>query len=219
MGLIVQTVETDLAYQVFYKSPQVELSKENNRLKLTSNILEAFELRLNDLKYNHELPSNNIIHFSRFFGRSLFDVSLGYEEYTARLRNPHDKDQAFVIYGKLAQLFESIPVSKQTVIIQQQLSTEGDATAYLKSLNPSCPAKFKEILQQTGVHYTLKIPSHELTIHITLAGSIFIEGGLYLSKTLNFSPNIYDFKKAFEVSVEYHDFILSELGLKMKDDI
>ncbi len=218
MGLVVKTVETNLTYNVYFKSPQLELSKEDRRLNLIGKILKAFEIRLNDIKVNIESPSNNILHFSKLFGRSFFDVSLGYEEYTVKLRNPENKNQISDLCGKLAQIFKSVPVSRQMVHIQQHFATEGDATNYLKSLNPSCPTNFKEILHQSGVHYTLKIPSHELTTDITLVGSLFVPGGLYFSEGMDFFPNLYDFKKTFKISNEYHEFILKELGLKIKDD-
>ena len=124
MALVVETVDIDLSYQVFFTEPQLELSKENNRLKLVGNVLRTFGLRLNDLKYNQETPSNNSIHFSKFFGRAFFDVSLGYEECTAKLRNPIDKNQALEIYGGFAQIIESIPISHQNIFIQQHLSTD-----------------------------------------------------------------------------------------------
>lgn len=218
MDLVVQAVETDLTHMVTFKEPQLELSKEDNRLRIINNLLKTFEIKINDIKVNLEAPSNNLWHFSRFFGRAFLDASLGLEEYTARLRNPNDKDQVSALYGKLAELFKSVPIKNQTVIIQQHLSTDGDATSHLNSLNPSCPANFKDILEQAGVHYKLKIPLHELTINITLVGSIFIPEGLYLSETMSFSQNLYDFEKTFEVLYEYHGFILKELGLSMEDN-
>ena len=144
------------------------------------------------------------------YGRSFFDASLGYEEYSVKLRNPEYTNQFFNLCGKLAQIFKSVPVLHQSFFFQQHFSTDGDATNYLKSLNPSCPTNFKEILHQSGVHYTLKIPSHELTINITLVGSLFVPGELYFSEGMGFSPNLYDFKKTFEILVEYHEFILKD---------
>jgi len=218
MDLIVQPVETDLTHHVFFEEPQLEFSKEDNRLRFLGNLLETFDLRLNDIKIKQNFPSNNIYHFSKFYGRAFLDVSLGYEEYRAQLRNPYDKEQASTLFGKLAQLFKSIPIKEQRVVAQQHLSTDGNATSHLNSLNPSCPENFKDILEQSGVHYKLKIPSHELTINITLVGSIFIEGGIYLDEAMFFSPNLYDFDEALDVSVEYHNLILKELGLVIEDN-
>lgn len=218
MDLVVQPVETDLAHIVVFEEPQLDASREDNRLKIINYIVKTFEIKINDLKVNIEAPSNNFWYFSRFFGRSFLDVSIGFEEYTARLRNPHDKDLVYALYGRLAELFKSVPIKSQTVTIQQQLATNGDATSYLKSLNPSCPANFKDILEQSGVHYKLQIPSDELTIDITLVGSMFIPGGIYLSETMSFNQDLSDLKKTFDLIYKYHDFILEELGLRMEDN-
>lgn len=218
MGLVVRPVEIDLTHTVIFKEPQLDASKEDNRLKIIHYIVKAFEIKINDLKANIETPSNNLWHFSRFYDRSFFDASIGLEEYTARLRNPNDKELVYTLYKRLAELFKSVPISSQTVMIQQQLATDGDATSHLKSLNPSCPAKFKDILEQSGVHYTLKIPSPELTIDITLVGSLFVPEGLYLSETMSFHQDLSDIKKTFDLIYEYHDFIFEELGLSMEDN-
>jgi len=218
MGLVVQPVETDLTQMVYFEEPQLDASREDNRLKIIHYIVKAFEIKINDLKANMETPSNNLWHFSRFYGRSFLDASIGLEEYTARLRNPYDKDLVYDLYGRLAELFKSVPIKSQTVMIQYQLETDGDATSHLKSLNPSCPAKFKDILEQSGVHYKLKIPSPELIIDITLVGSLFVPGGLYLSETMIFNQDLSDIKKTFDLIYEFHDFILEELGLSMEDN-
>lgn len=218
MGLVVRPVEIDFTHTVIFKEPQLDASKEDSRLKIIHYIVKAFEIKINDLKVNLEAPSNNLWHFSKFYGRSFLDASIGLEEYSARLSNPHDKDLVYALYGRLAELFKSTPIKSQTVMIKQQLSTDGDATSYLKSLNPSCPANFKDILEQSGVHYKLQIPSHELTIDITLVGSMFIPEGIYLSETMSFNQDLSDIKKTFDLIYEYHGFILEGLGLSMEDN-
>ncbi len=70
MDLVVQPVETDLAHIVVFEEPQLDASREDNRLKIINYIVKTFEIKINDLKVNIEAPSNNFWYFSRFFGRS-----------------------------------------------------------------------------------------------------------------------------------------------------
>ena len=65
--------------------------------------------------------------------------------------------------------------------IQEHLLTSGDVLSYLKSLNPNVPAKFEQLLSGRGMFYTLTVPDHELTIFITVANSLFVKGGIFLS--------------------------------------
>jgi len=217
MELVVKPTWTYLLYQVFFKEVMLELViKEELRLPLINKFLKAFELRLNDIKFNMQTMSDNYIQFSKFYEQALFNVSFGLEEASATLKAPQNEVQVADLYGKLFQIFQDIPIAIQKMTIQRQLSTEGDATSFLKSLNPHCPSNFEKLLQGGGVFYTLKIPENEMTIYITLVESIFIPGGLYLSIENIFSPNIYDFQNAFEISKERHDFILKELNLNIE---
>lgn len=216
MELVARPMATDLFCQVFFKEPMLEFLKGEPRISLINRFLEAFKLRLNDLKFSDVTPSNNHIHFSKFYGPSFFDVSFGLEEVAAMLRNPQNEAQVTDLFGKLFQGFEQSSFSRQRMTISQQLSTEEDVTLFLKGLNPYCPSNFEKLLHGRGVYYTLKIPEHELTIYITLVNSMFIPGGLYLSIENNFSPNLYDFKEAFRIAKERHDFILKELNLNIK---
>ena len=217
MELVVKPIRTDLVYQIFFKESALELAKEESRISLISKILKAFGLRLNDIKSNNETPSNDYIHFSRFYGPSFFDVAFGLEEVSATLQTPQNEAQVVDLYGRLFQIFEKRPISFQKMTIQRQLSTEGDATAFLKSLNPHSPDNFEKLLHGRGVYYSLKIPEHELTIFITLVDSLFVEGGLYLSVENQFLPNLYDFENAFKITKDHYDFILKGLNLNIEE--
>jgi len=217
MELVVKAESVDLMYRAFYKEAMLELSSEKPRLSLVNKFLKAFDLGLNNLKFNPETASNNYIHFSKFDGPTFFNVSFGLEEVSAGLQVPRDEAQVTDLYGKLFQILEQIPISRRVMIVNQHLSTEGDASSFLKSLNPHAPSNFDKLLHGRGVFYTLKIPQHELTIHITFVNSLFIPGGLYLSIENEFSPNLYDSKKTFKVVKDHYDFILRELNLNVKE--
>jgi hypothetical protein len=215
MELAVKLKTSDLRYRVFFKEPLFDLLKPEVRIPFIHKILKLFDLRLNDIKVKEDTPSNDHIHFSRFYGASFFNVSFGLEEVEGFLGTARDEAQVVDLYGKFFQLFEQAPISIQRMTIQRHLSTNGDAILFLESLNPNPPSVFKEFLQGTGVHYTLKISEHELTIYITLVESLFVQKGLFLSIDYEFSPNLHDFQNAFKIVKEYHDFILKGLGLQI----
>ena len=218
MGLVVRPRDRYLMYQGSYEKPMLELSKEEPRISLINKFLKAFQLRLNNIKFNIETASNDYIHFSKFDGPTFFDVSFGLEEVSAKLNNPQNEAQEVDLYGRLFQVLEQISVSHQKMIIDQQFSTKGDVISFLKSLNPNCPDNFKEFLHGRGVYYILKISEHELTIYITLVDSLLFPGGLYLSIENDLSPNKYDSHNAFKIAKEHYDFILGGLNLSIEEE-
>ncbi|MBU2538040.1 MAG: hypothetical protein KKH22_06350 [Proteobacteria bacterium] len=219
MELIVRPIATDLTYRVLFKTPLLELIKEANRITTISKILKAFQIRLNDIKFNNQAPSDDFMHFSRFYDNTFLDVSFGYEELSAKLRHPQNIEQVKTLFGRLADIISSVASNHQKMIIQRHFETEGNANLYLMSLNPTHPEKFEKFLSDTGVFYTLKIPDHELIIHITLVSSLFVNNGLFLSSEMDFLPNKYDFNTAFKTAIEYNDYIVEGLNLKIKDKL
>ncbi len=218
MELVVKPVGTELFYQVFFEKPMLDEILEGSRINLIKKLVEAFELHLNDIRFNIETPSNNYIHFSKFYGPSFFDVSFGLEEVSALLRGPKDKTMAEDFYGKLFEIFRHNTISRQKMNVQRHLSTEGDSALFLQSLNPHTPDKFHDLLYGRGVIYDLKVSEHELAIHVVIANSLFQEKGLYLSIENDFEPNQYDFKTAFKITNDKHDFILKELNLRIETE-
>ena len=219
MGFVVKSETTDLSYQIFFKEPLLELMDIEPRRALVGKFLKAFKLRLDDIKFNEQTASNDWIHFSKFYGPTFFNVSFGLEQVLAVLQIPVDEAQVKDLYGKLLETFKHSPISRQYIVIRRQLSTKEDSSLFLKSLNPHCPSKFKKLLDGRGVFYTLRIPDHNLRIHITLVNSLLIEVGLYLSVENDFTPNLYTFKDTFKVTKEYDDLILEQLNLTIKEEI
>lgn len=214
MELVIRPVGTDLFYQVIFEEPVAEILKGGALIDFSVRIAKTFGLRLDRVKLNNDQISDNFIHFSVFDGPSSFDVSFGLEQVSARLMAPLNEEQVAGLHGKLFQFFETSPIISQQMNMQQQLSTDGDVKAYLKSLNPVVPTNLAKYLDGRGVFYTLKIPEHELRIHVTLVSSLFVPGGLFLGIENHFRPNKYDFTHAFQVAKEYHDLVLTELNLK-----
>ena len=77
MELILKPATIDFRYRVVFKEPQFEIVKEGARVLLLNKIIKNFGLRLNDIKFNNQAPSNDFIHFSKFYGSSFFNVFFG----------------------------------------------------------------------------------------------------------------------------------------------
>ena len=216
MELIVKPEGTDLLYQAFFEEPIVDRLRGDSLMTTVVNMAKAFGLRLNNIKLNNETPSDNFVHFFMFEGISSFEVSFGFEEVSARLIRPLGEEQVVDLYGKLWQFLENLPIARQRIYIQQQLSSEGDTTAFLKALNPYVPNNFEKLLHRQGVYYTLKVSEHQLKIYLTVVPSIFRDDWLFLSIDNEFSPNLYVFQDAFKIAKDHREFILRELNLKIQ---
>ena len=219
MKLVVSPASTDLQFRATFTEPQLGLGRfvDDERHQLIRKILGAFDLRLNDVKFNNLAPSNDFIHFSKFYGVCFLDVSFGLEEIQLVLRRTESETQVNDIAAKVGYLLEARSLATQRFTIQEHFSTSGLLTEYLQSLNPHCPSSFKDKLRSVGVHYTLKVSDHNLAIYVTAVESLFIQKGLYLSLEFEFSPNKYDLGNALAVTKEQYRFILNGLDLEIKE--
>jgi len=218
MGLIIRPVETSLLWQVFFKEPQLELSREENRLSLITKLLKSFDLRLNDLKFNQLTPSNNFIHFFKLYGQTFLDVSFGLEEISAILRAPQNEEQVLDLLNRLFQVIKERPVSEQKFSIRMQCATEGgNITTFFQTLSrPVGPRRFRGVLRGKGFIYDLTFPEYGLIISVVIANSLVVDGGLYLHIEYLFSPNQYDFENAFGIITNRLDFITKGLNIQLK---
>jgi hypothetical protein len=213
MKIAVKPEITDMTYYVKYKEAFLELAKQERRLPLVTQLLKDFEIRLNDVQFNEKTPSDNWIHFTKFYGEAFFNVSLGLEELTARLTKPKDEKMVVDLYGKLVQNIRPVEYDVQRFISQRHFSTTESATSFLRELNPNHPVGFGEMLEGNGVFYTLRSEANNMTVHITLANSLAVPGGLFLSVENSFWPNQFDFEKAFGIAKEFYAFIVDQLNV------
>lgn len=218
MKITVKSELSDLTYYAKYKEALIDLVREERRLPLVGELVRSFGLKLNDIKIDNNVPSENWMHFSKFYGTTWLDVSLGLEELTARLRNPEDEKMVKDLYGKLVESIREVTFDLQRMTIQRHFSTKGDARSFLENLNPNYPTGFKQMLEGNGVFYTLKLEPNKMTIHITLVNSLYVPGGLFFSVENVFSPNQYDFERAFSVAKERYDFIVEQLNLVIVEE-
>ena len=219
MNLAVQPVTTDISCSAFYKEPILELVNEENRPLLVRGLLKHYNLRLNDLKFNVHTPSNDYIHFSKFYGDSFFNVSFGLEEFYANLSKPLNEELITETFSGLFNCLGENVISSIRVLIRQQLSTEDDANLFLSQLNPHTPTSFESLLSGEGVSYSLNIQEHNLTIYATVTNSLFIDGGLFLSIELEFSPYKDNFIDMFTVAKDHYDFVLNGLNLDLRIEV
>ena len=214
--LIAQPIYTELFYRATFQEPIPDLFKEEGRTALLQKIVKDFGIRLNQIKVNRESPSDAFLTFPIFEGETWFDVSYGLEEITARLQRPKDEEQVIRLYSTIADCFKQYPMSRQRMNIQHQLGVQGDSGAYLKSLNPQAPNGFEDKLTGRGVFYTLGIEEHSLVVHISVAASLFVKGGVFVSIENDFNPNNYGFQRAFSIVKEGGEFVLKELGIHIE---
>jgi len=219
MKLFISPASTDVQFRASFAEPQLGLARfvDDERHQLIRKILTSFELRLNDVKFNNLIPSNDFVHFSKFYGACFLDVSFGLEEILVVLRRVESETQLYDISAKVGYLLDARPLATQRFTIQEHFSTSEGSTEYLQSLNPHCPSSFKDKLSSVGVHYTLKVSDHNLAIYVTAVESLFIQNGLYLSLEFEFSPSTYDLANALAVTKEQYRFILNGLDLEIKE--
>jgi hypothetical protein len=219
MKISVKTEISDIVYRAIYIKPAYDLLNEPDRLHIAKIFIASYGLRLNDIKFDSNLISDRFIHFSKFDDPSFFEVDFGFEEMTATLKRVRTKSQAKVLFEKLNQVLNKIPLTSQYWTIHRQLSTSGDAKEYLKALNPKCPKNFEPILESNGVYYTLKFPEENLSARITLVESVVVPGGLYFFTEYSFSPNQYDFLKASAMVEKQDNFIIKSLELNLTEEV
>ena len=218
MELTVKPVSADIVIRAVYKEAMLGLAQESLRLPIVKKFLELFKLRLDDLKFDQTSLSGNFLKFTKAFGTSLFDVSFGFEEISARLWRTESEDQALDLFQKLFLILAEFPISTLTLNISHQFSTEGNVDPYLQDLSPKVPKGFQDILSGRGMLYNLRIPEHDLKIYITLANSLFVENGLFLALENQFTPFTGDFNAMTQIVLEKYNFILTELGIKIHEE-
>jgi hypothetical protein len=216
MEFIVKSEYTELFYQAFIVDPLLEVTIEELRIPLIKKLLKTFDLRLNDVRFDVQSISNNYIHFSKYYGPTLFDVSFGLEEVSAKMTMPTDEAQVQKLFGSLAQFLKDSRLSRQKMDIKRQFSTKENAESFVRSLNPYMPDNFQKHVFGSGVVYHLKNSEHDLVSYILISNSLFVKDGIYLSIENNFFPNKYDFEQAFVIAKGQHDFILKELNLRIE---
>ena len=217
MNLIVNPETTDFHCSLVFAEPQIELAGEERRFPLIRQVMKRFLIRLNDIRFNVNSPSNDYLHFSRFYGQAYLDVSFGLEEIEVWFRRIESENQLLEVLSDFFEVIKGISVSIQRMALHQHFSSEGDVQGFLNSIIPNHPEAFGGYLTKKGVFYTLRAEEHNSTIHIMAAESFFVQGGLYLSIESEFAPNNYESQDALKIAREHNSFVLSGLGIQTKE--
>ena len=217
MELIIKPTSAEIIYYLVFKEPLLSVV-EKSRIPLIKKFLKSFDLRLNDIKFNAEKPSNNFLSFFKFYDTTYFDVAFGLEEITAKISRPIDESQIPQLFGKLYSIIKDNDIVRQRINTTLHYSTEGDLTEYLDTLNPIIPEDFRESLSGKGVIYALKDSENQLDVHLVLSHSIIVPNGIYLNIEFNFSPNVFDFKSAYKIAKEKYESFLEVFNLRIKEN-
>jgi hypothetical protein len=78
MELMVKPSFVEFRYEAVLKESMLSVTVEESRISLIKKFLKAFDLRLNDIKFDGQALSNNYIHFSKFYGPTFFEEPLNY---------------------------------------------------------------------------------------------------------------------------------------------
>jgi hypothetical protein len=220
MEIIIKPVVSDAEYGLEYKEAFFEGASEKKRVSLAKKLIKAYDLRLNDLKYDGEQPSNKLISFSRFYGETYFTVEYGLESINSGINRLINREQCRQLFGTLYKTVKGKDnlFAWQKFSIRQHLEIQNSsALDYLNSINPFTPQGFKSQLIGRGSLFQFAVPDHELKIHVLLTNSAIIEGGIYFVIDFIFKQNQYDFTDAFDISSSQYNFILNELNLNLDE--
>ncbi len=214
----VNSVLTEISYSVSYSNPLLNLASEKNRQNILNKIMSSFNVRLNDVKFSAETPSDRFFHFQKFLDRTSLKVSLGVEELSVKIINPKDEADVYTLLNKVLNLVKSLKgfnIGHQRISISENFSTDDDFVQHFNSLNPFTPDEFEESLKSKGVIYRLVDNEYGCNIFIVMDKSIIAIADIYLNIDLQFSPNKLSFQDMSGVVKERYPKITSALGLEI----
>ncbi len=189
--------------------------KEEARIAFIERLCSSFLLRLNDIKFKIDEPSNSFFNFSKFYGKSFLSAKIGFEETFISIRNPNNESLVFDICNRLSDIFFTKDFKSISFNIREHCKSFGDLQKYLEQFIPNCPDEFHDNLTGRGVSYTIKVEDKNLSFAITLSNSLFIDNGLFVAVDFVFEPCKFDFLKAFEIAKDQFNLILENLNLKI----
>lgn len=216
----VNSVLTEISYYVSYSNPLLNLASEKNRQNILNKIMSSFNIRLNDVKFGAETPSDRFFHFQKFLDKTDLKVSLGVEELSVKIINPKDEADIYTLLNKVLNLvksFKGFDIGHQRIVISEHFSTDDDIVQHLNSFNPFTPNEFEESLKSKGLIYRLVDNEYDFNIFIVMDKSIAVKDAIYLNIDLQFSPNKFSFQDMFGVAKERYQKITSALGLEISN--
>ena len=215
----VKTISTEAVYHLIYKIPLLSIGLDKIRIPIIKKILTQYDIRLNDINFDTNKPSDKFLSFIKFYGQTLFDVSFGFEELHATIKTPKDENQIAELFGSFYKIISSAKeflAKRHQVTIAQHFSIEGQSLLeYFENLNPYTPEGFINKLFGKGVIYSLTDKEHNLNVQIVLTNSLLYPNAIYTRIDYDFYESQFDFFDMFEVSRETYKFLMTEMGLEI----
>jgi len=206
-------VSIDTSYQMILREPMLEIIVGEPRIALLQKILKTFALHVNEITFREENPRTNHFQFSKFYEQAFFNVTWGLEEISGVLRNPREKNQIESLFRQLHDLVKPHPIVSQKFAIQHQLAIADNPLSFIDSLSPFTPEPFRKMLTGKSVAFNLRDEQKKVSIIVSLAPSLFVPNGLFLSIEYNFTSE--DFTPCFEVAVQYYPVLVKSLNIAM----
>lgn len=213
MKFITPPSDIDLHLAALFKKPKYDQMGSEEGIKTIRNLVEAFELRLDDIKINRETLSGQFFQFSKFYGASFFNARLGFEESSLGLRNPFSKKLVVEISERLAKILSDDSFQRLAINMRTHLATEEDPGSFLELLAPTVPTPFGPRLQGRGISYLLADLEKNLRTSVSVTKSLFFEKSLFLSIECEFTPCLFGLKDATIAVWQEYTFVMNSLGL------
>ncbi len=217
MEFLIEPRNADVSYRAVFSKPMLENAIDKERTEFVGNLMALFDVHLNDIRFNSMRPGDELIHFSRFFDSSFFDLSYGLEEVKAVLRNPLSEGQLLDLIGKLGTVFRGVEFKTQNVLLQQHFELLGDLKDFFASQGMRVPNGFVEGLTEQMLGYGLRFEEEGLTLRFVLSSSLFVTGGIFLNFECDFTPNRFDISGAYDFAKKQLFSSLGQVGLKLKE--
>lgn len=214
MPLLNRPVDVDLHCRFTYKEPLYDRMNEQARIDMLKRLVAAFEIRLNDVKFKSEEPSDRFFTLSKLYGSSFLSVAFGFEEGVVGLRNPPTEDFVTELCSRFSQLLGVERFKTMIFNIREHCQSSGDLKGFLERLAPNTPSSFGDFLTGRGAFFTLYFPEQRLAASVTVTNSLYVENGLFLGIDLTYEPFEGSLIEASSKAKTSFDQILEGLDLK-----
>lgn len=206
----------DANYSVSYTSPLFNIISEKNRIAVLKKLMLSFEIRLDSIKFNSESASTKFIGFTKFYGNTFVDVSIGIEELTIVFNRLNDGQLAFFVIDKIISAltgFEDFEINNQKVAFWKHYQTSEDIKQYFDELNPYTPDDFESLLQIKGAFYNLRDEDNNCNITVLANRSAAVKDGVFIHTDFHVHPNLFSHKQMFSYAGTMYNKIAKSLQL------
>lgn len=200
-------------WEAYLNKPLFDIVREDNRIALSGYLVEVFGLSIDDIKFNTQSLSNNYIVFSKIYGQTWVNVSIGLEMVSCRIAHPETADQIIETISKIHNIYTNADINEYNVEINVHYSFAGNLEKYLSNFYNCIPNAFEDCFDGGGIIYGLGWPKEKMKCHVVLSKSLVVDKGIYLATNFKYSPDNNDYNELVKAIKDRRDFVLS--GLKL----